>query len=334
MKIIKDELTIEKYESKAFNMYFGGLDLVVFDLETTGLFAGRDRIILSGMLMINGDRCTALQLFAEQNDDEREIVEKTIDILTGADAVVTYNGRSFDIPFLETRAQKYGLKFSRRDVYDLDLYFILSGYSDLKSQLNSLSQKSIERFCGLSDSRDDEINGYESVRLYERYLTVRSFELEKKILLHNHDDIVQLYRLLPVLRYADLHHAMFSQGFPAGRFIVTRIDLRSDGLHIKGQSRAEERDYISFPTEAMPCSIMISSSSSTLEVTIPSDRIGGGIPIIDVRALLGDKDTATDIEKYPNIESGYLILKSDSHINHLEINAFILELLSRIQQTI
>jgi len=330
MKIIKDELTIEKYASKAFDMYFGGLDLVVFDIETTGLFAARDRLILSGLLMISGDRCTALQFFAEQNEDEREIIERTIEALNKADVVVTFNGRSFDIPFLETRARKYGLEFSRHDIYDLDLYFILSGYSDLKSRLKSLSQKSIEKFCGLSDSRDDEISGYESVRLYERYLAAKSFELENRILLHNHDDIVQLYRILPVLKYADMHHAMFGQGFPAGRFIVNRIDLKSDGLHIKAHSHSEEKDYISFPTEDLPFSVMLSSASSTLEIDIPSERISGGTPIIDARGILG----VSDMEKYPNIESGYLILKSDSRINYLEINAFIIQLISRIQQTL
>lgn len=54
---------------------------------------------------------------------------------------------------------------------------------------------------GLSDSRKDSISGAESVELYLEYKKCQDQslkeKLEKKILLHNHDDLLQLYKLLP-----------------------------------------------------------------------------------------------------------------------------------------
>ena len=71
---------------------------------------------------------------------------------------------------------------------------------------------------GLAPARGDEIDGKESITLYRTF--EGSFdereknELRGKILLHNHDDILQLYKIFPIILQTDIHKAMSSLGFP------------------------------------------------------------------------------------------------------------------------
>ena len=323
MKSTIDEFDIDEFRSRVLDTYFGGLDICVYDIETTGLFPRNDRIMLTGLLTVSGGKARAEQFFAESLNDEKAVLEATIEVLKQADVVLTYNGRSFDVPFTQTRAAKYGLQC---DIpYDLDLFTVLSGYSEIKKFTGSLSQKSIEKFMGIAPERDDRIDGRESIRLYEQYLTAPSYALEKTIMLHNHDDICQLYRILPVVKQTDFHRAMSRTGFPAGRFIVRSSRITSGGLYVTAVQQKDPRDYISFPTEDAPYSLRMSSADRSAELDIPGETVGDGAVVIDARTILADlpDEEMKELEQYPAFESGYLILKNGGQVNYLETNLFI-----------
>ncbi len=332
MKRFKDEFDIDVFRSRVTDLYFGGLRLCVYDIETTGLFPRNDRIMLTGLLTIENGRASAEQFFAETLNDEKAVLEATIAALRQADVVLTYNGRSFDIPFTETRAAKYGLKCDLP--YDLDLFTVLSGYSEIKKFTGSLSQKSIERFMGMAPDRDDKIDGRESIRLYEQYLESPSYALEKTIMLHNHDDICQLYRILPVVKQTDFHRAMSRMGFPAGDYIIKTSKVTGAGLAVTAIRQNDPVDYISFPTEEAPYSLRMSSADRSVELDVPGETVAGDAVVIDARTILKNlakRDDAAEIaaaaleelERYPSFESGYLILRSGGHVNYLETNLFI-----------
>ncbi len=326
MKTIKDTLKIQPFASRLMDQYFGGRSFAVFDIETTGLSPVYCKVILSGFLLINGDEAQVIQIFADQPDDEKKLLEETLRVLSGVDYVITYNGRHFDIPFVEKRAKKHGLPF--RAPYDLDLYQIVSGHSPLKEVLPSLKQKSLEVFMGLSDGRDDGISGGESVALYERYMASHSFDLERKILLHNHDDVIQLYRLLPIITRTDFHRAMFRQGFPAGRFCITKIQLSGRDLHAEGIQVKDPADFISFPTDAAPYTLIMNQASRTFELQIPGQAEAGAL-YLDALSVLGE-DAAEKIAKYPSVVNGYLITQDHKTINYMEINAFLKVFLEKL----
>ncbi|MBR2547903.1 MAG: ribonuclease H-like domain-containing protein [Eubacterium sp.] len=327
MKRFCDEFDIDEFHSRVLDTYFGGKRLCVYDIETTGLFPRNDMIMLTGMLTIENGRARADQFFAETLNDEKAVLEATIAVLRRADVVLTYNGRSFDIPFTRTRAAKYGLICDMP--YDLDLFTVLSGYSEIKKFTGSLSQKSIERFMGMTADRDDRIDGRESIRLYEQYLSAPSYAIEKTIMLHNHDDICQLYRILPVIRQTDFHRAMSKMGFPAGSYIIKTSKVTSAGLAVEALQRNDPVDYISFPTENAPYSLRMSSGDGSVELDIPGETVGEGTLVIDAKTILtglsGERaaEALDDLENYPSFESGYLILKDGQHVNYLETNLFI-----------
>ncbi|MFQ9893130.1 MAG: ribonuclease H-like domain-containing protein [Emergencia sp.] len=318
MKTYIDTLKIPPYQSRIFDHYFGDKPFAVFDIETTGLSPASCKVILSGILLCKGDECQIVQYFANEAHDEKEIIEKTMEILSQADYIMTYNGKHFDIPFMETRGKRHGLSF--RSPYNLDLYLVLSGHSQLRKVLPNLKQKSVEMFMGLSSGREDEISGKESVELYHRYMTTKAFALEKTILLHNHDDLIQLRRLLPIISKTDFHKAMYKLGFPAGPFLVQKINMAGRDLCVSGIQTSHPIDYISFPTEEKPYSLQMDSASSEFSLQIPGSAAAGSI-YFDAQAIL--KDGIKEIEKYPSVVNGYLIISENGSVNYMEINHFL-----------
>lgn len=320
MKIITDQINLTPFHSRIFDLYFGGKKLAVFDIETTGLSPANCKVILSGILLadMQSGACKIIQYFADRPDDEAEIIRKTEEVLSSADYLLTYNGKHFDMPFMEMRAKKHGLSFDAP--YNLDLYLLLSGHSPLRKMLPNLKQKSVEAFMGLSAGRDDLISGKESVALYERYMASKSFALEQQILLHNHDDLIQLFRLLPVISKTDLHGGLYKHGFLAGSFTVEKIAFSGRTLRVSALQRENPCDYISFPTAEKPYSLTMDSRDRSCTMTLPLSCEAGAL-YLDARAILGDK--LCEIEKYPSVVNGYLIASDSGTINHMEINHFL-----------
>ncbi len=365
MQTFNNTLGMPRTFGKAFDLYYSGLDVVTFDLETTGLFPARDRIMLSGMLRWD-DSSSALvtQYFDETGMNEEEIVRATITFLESSDLIVTYNGRSFDFPFLKRRAKRYGMEYGLDYTLppDLDLFVLASNYSDIKKLTGSLSQKSVERFMGVDHLRTDEISGGLSVDLYKQYLALpkdkdlcvdggdnadlgsrdadRGYDssdyrcydaadgsekerLLKQILLHNYDDVTQLGRILGLCGRTDLHRFCYNNGFPAGSCNVETIKVGKDGLTVAATCPSGTSDYISFPTEDRPYHLTV--TEQVAEVTFPSRTVSRGIDVIDAAGILGDPDGDVNrrLFKYPAFSSGYLVLKQERRINHLEINQFV-----------
>lgn len=257
MKIIRenfklDKKTLETLNSKQFNRFFNANKISIFDIETTGLYPKHDKIILIGFVHIipgynDGE---LVQFFAETPEEEKDILLNTTHEVSESDILITYNGRSFDVPFLDTRCKKYSIH--SKNIFNLDLYQLVRNYSTLKNVLGSLSQKSMEGFMQIEHLRADEISGGESVNLYNEYTandsaSFRSEELLKKILLHNRDDVLQLTRLISLLKYFDLNVAVEKIGFTTKDLLVTEYTLSSTQFKINGLQKNEYVDYISFP---------------------------------------------------------------------------------------
>lgn len=144
------------------------------DIETTGLSRFSDQITVLGIydgttshLYINGknllDAKAKLQEF---------------------DIIVTFNGKQFDLPFIE---QSFSCKYA---FAHLDLRYLLKefGYQG--------GLKSIERQLGINrDSDVAGIDGFEAINLWHRYKR-GDMEALQKLLKYNEQDIVNLEGLL------------------------------------------------------------------------------------------------------------------------------------------
>ena len=338
MKTIEYKHRLEYFSSGLWERYFGGMSFCIFDIETLGLNPAFCPVVLAGVMTEdeNGD-CLLTQYFAETPDDEKELLLVLEEYLNRFDFIVTYNGRHFDVPFIKKRAAACGLTDFSVKPYNLDLYLIVNGHSPFRRMLKSLKQSSIEEYMGLSTGRLDEISGKESVDLYYKYLDCKDLSLKsalmEKILLHNHDDLVQLYRILPVIKQTDMHGAMFSLGFPVKgqdgwpNPTIKKINISPRMLTVSGalpESCCEYTPYSCFSSADVPFDFSIARDGSfDLSLPVMKNR---GASFVNIREILGE---APALEMLGGHVNGFLILSQDNKRNSLEINMFARELLLR-----
>ncbi len=67
------------------------------DIETTGLSPWHSRITIIGIYLCNGDDTSVIQLVGEDIT-----IDSLLETLDGVDTIYTYNGSSFDLPFIYT----------------------------------------------------------------------------------------------------------------------------------------------------------------------------------------------------------------------------------------
>lgn len=338
MKIYEYQHKTDFFSSKILDRYFEGMRLGIFDIETLGLSPERAECVLAGLMKVAPDgSCTMRQYFAESAREEAQLLNKLFTDLNGFDYLLTYNGKHFDLPFITKRAQRLGLAESRVRPYNLDLYLCLNGHSEIRNILPSLKQKSVEAYMGLAPARGDEIDGKESITLYRTF--EGSFdereknELRRKILLHNHDDILQLYKIFPIILQTDIHKAMSSLGFPiAGQngwpqLNVAFCKISGGALLISGNHSGDSFLFSSYQAAAHPydCHFYLDGS---FELALPLEQFKGNA-FLNVKACFGD-DAA--FVAYPAYTNGYLILSENQKPNYLEMNMLAREILQKMMR--
>ena len=316
MKYVTKPFKEQIYSSSVLDFYFSDMKKGTLDIETTGLDPSKNKFILGGLCSFGSKQMR--QVFAQSRTEERDAIERFIHEMSQLDMVITYNGRHFDIPFIEKRFTKFfDEKLSMP--YNLDLYLVLNGHSPIKKFVPNLKQKTVENYMGPWQSRTDEISGAESVELYNTYEKTGREDLESKILLHNSDDVIQLTRLLKVISKSDFHKAMFCLGFPTGPLTVNKISFQRDFMTVSGIQRNISINYIGFEFKNYPVEIHFDSNKSAFSLKFPL--------IKDKDMLIADLDAAgidsAEFEKYPNYGSGFIVLKNNSGINYMETNHFV-----------
>jgi uncharacterized protein YprB with RNaseH-like and TPR domain len=92
------------------------------DLETTGLAGGAGTYaFLVGVAWFDGDTFRTRQYFLSSYTAERTLLDGFVADVAGAGAVVTYNGKSFDLPLIETRCALHRMKAPLADRPHIDM---------------------------------------------------------------------------------------------------------------------------------------------------------------------------------------------------------------------
>lgn len=177
------------------------------DIETTGLSKTHHTIFCIGILYYTPNGPSLKQWLAECIADEQLLLESFMAQVSLFKQLITYNGKSFDIPFIITRAAEYGLDtsyFESLPLLDLKYFNILK----LLSQGKPLNRKFLEN-C-LSIQRNTDSSGKELVKLFSTYITSPKVLYEQVFLTHNSDDLLscyyfyELYYIFSQLNYSDI----------------------------------------------------------------------------------------------------------------------------------
>jgi uncharacterized protein YprB with RNaseH-like and TPR domain len=165
-------------------------DFVFFDIETLGLFSRP--IILLGIGTPDNGRLHICQYLLRDIEEEQAALLAAVNHLSGDHpALVTFNGRSFDLPYLADRLSYYGMG-SLGDIphYDM-LHFSRRRW---KGQLPSLRLTAVEKEI-LGIRRDEDIPGQMVPEFYEAYQKSGNCGPLIPIIEHNRQDVISLARL-------------------------------------------------------------------------------------------------------------------------------------------
>ena len=172
------------------------------DIETTGLSSKYHKIILIGMLCVEDDNVYIVQFFANHPDKEKALLEQFNQYLNKFKCMLTFNGLTFDIPFIKKRFGLYDMKSDIGNIEHLDILRTVRKHKTLLG-LDNCKLKTVEKSLGIY--REDTISGKESVDLYNKYAlsSDKDFNIRDIILKHNYDDIFYLPKLLSIYDIVD-----------------------------------------------------------------------------------------------------------------------------------
>jgi hypothetical protein len=175
--------------------------LVYLDIETCGL-AG-EPLFLVGLLRWIRNRLIVEQLLARDYSEEGPVLAATWQRLAGAACLVTFNGKTFDVPTLEARSMAAGLFDRPLPPPHVDLLF--EARRRWKRVLPNCRLQTIEQLvCGRY--RQGDIPGSDIPAAYHEFVRsqqgddavrkVRSLRQIQTILHHNALDLVTMAELV------------------------------------------------------------------------------------------------------------------------------------------
>ena len=156
------------------------------DIETKGL--SNVPVILIGVAEIKGNKIISSQYFLRDYIEEASVLEGYLYNLDEDSVHVTFNGKSFDVPFIKNRCL-YNRVEANLDLPHLDLMFFAKNL--WKDSLPNCQLQTIEReLFGIE--RENDVPGQYIPGYYDTYLSQKNIGPIVPIIEHNRQDIVSL----------------------------------------------------------------------------------------------------------------------------------------------
>ena len=189
---IMDLLDANKYSKKCRDNLIKCISMTdcenfkFMDIETKGL--SNVPIILIGVAEIRGSHIYSSQYFLRDYTEEPGIIDAYLSHLDEDSVHVTFNGKSFDVPFIKNRCRYLGIDHNM-DLPHLDLmYFAKNLWRDSlpNCQLQTIEQE----IFGIK--REGDVPGQYIPGYYDTYLIEDNIGPVVPIIEHNCQDIVSL----------------------------------------------------------------------------------------------------------------------------------------------
>lgn len=184
MRIINTFLDKNSIPKTAFSSFDN--KILYFDIETTGLSPKFHNIYMVGCLFFDNNELCVRQFFCDTIDEEPAMLEEFARFASDYETFISFNGKSFDQPFLEEKFNAYKITSPFLQKNCVDLYIIAKKIRHLLN-VPDLKQKTIERALGCN--RLDPFDGGELIIKYHLYEKNQAEELFQELYLHNFEDM-------------------------------------------------------------------------------------------------------------------------------------------------
>jgi hypothetical protein len=160
-------------------------DFAIIDIETLGL--SERPIVLIGLAKPNKKSVCVDQFLLRDIEDEPSAIWALISQLEPKASLITFNGKSFDIPYLKQRLAYYGMTASFNHPHFDVLHFTRRAF---KGRLPNCRLETVENHLGIK--RDINIPGALVPHFYDTYLRTRNVGPLVAIVEHNKQDLLTL----------------------------------------------------------------------------------------------------------------------------------------------
>ena len=170
-------------------------DCLFVDTETTGLAGAGIIAFMVGVAFVEGDALVVRQYFLRDHGDEPAMLLLLDELLAGKKALVTFNGRTFDLPLLDRRFLMNRLRVDILDKPHIDL--LLPARRLWRSRFGSVALGELERkLLGVRRTQAD-VPGYAIPGLYHEYVRTGDARQMVRVFYHNEIDMLSMVTLLP-----------------------------------------------------------------------------------------------------------------------------------------
>lgn len=313
----------------AFNEPFDARGALFLDTETTGLSGGAGTVaFLVGLGRLEGDRFAVYQYMMSNYGAEVLLLDKITPFIRDAQTLVTFNGRSFDIPLLRSRFTMCRLEDPTSDKAHLDL--IHPARRLWKMRLKDCSLSHIEE-SELGLHRDHDLPGAEVPERYFSYLKTGDLSLLTDVIDHNRQDILSLGTLLVRLAgsyAAPLEQTSMMDVFSLGKVLQKQGDttnaescyrLAARTLPLSSMLRLRERHVAGQANRQLSLMLRSGDDMSQAEAvwrTMIERRQMGIFPYVELAKLCEHR--RRDIEGALNLTEQAIALASEEELPELD----------------
>ncbi len=189
---IQEELWHWLPKSHPLNLHlsaFTDIDrLVALDIETLGLFSRP--IILFGAVFARGDQIYTKQYLARDVSEEAAAISAFCSEVEGT-PLLSYNGRSFDVPYINQRRWYYDMG---GDIDNIHFDMLPFARRSLRPTLPDVRLTTVEKYL-FGEDRKDDVPGALVPEFYEEYSRSKNPGPLVPIVEHNRQDLISLARL-------------------------------------------------------------------------------------------------------------------------------------------
>jgi uncharacterized protein YprB with RNaseH-like and TPR domain len=163
-------------------------DFAIIDIETLGL--SERPIILMGIAKPTENSICASQFLLRDIPDEPSAIWALISKLEEESSLITFNGKSFDIPYIKQRLAYYGMDAPLSNPHFDVLHFTRRAFG---KKLVNCRLETVEKYLNIE--RGINIPGALVPHFYDTYLRTRNVGPLVAIVEHNKQDLLTLGKL-------------------------------------------------------------------------------------------------------------------------------------------
>lgn len=295
---LSTELNFEYFSEK-----FSLLDLLFFDIETTGLSPKTSHVYLIGLIQYNPDAsCFEMTQYlaeSEEPSEEIQVLESFCRVALTKNCLVHFNGSSFDLPFLKHRCKALHLTESLSQLSSLDLYRELLSMPAFFRQMPDHKQKSFELLIGYP--REDRLSGKEMITAFQEYAKTKDSSTLNLLFLHNEDDLKGMLALTSLGSLKQLLN---------GSCQITDVqELQEPNLDLDGAMETKLLFSLSLET---PVPVTLSANAEFCYITVTENKAKIKMPLYE----------GTLLYFYPDYKNYYYLPFEDEAI-HKSIAAYL-----------